>query len=308
MPLTITLPLLQSINTAVSTAFNDQLAVTPSKWQKFCYETMSGGDANVYPRLDMIPGLREWFGERVVNSLSMSTFRVANRDFEGTIGIGRNQIMDDTWALVLDPATKQLAKNAGDYYDILVADLMKSGNTTQSYDGSQNFFDTGHTNYAVSGGVVSVTTAPNYVAGANAPWFLLDTTQILKPFIVQKRTPPVFVPKVSLNDDNVFFQKEFIWGTDFRGAVANGIYQYAFMSQANFNMANLVDARNKMKAWRRPDGRPMGVTPSLLVVPSIYYLTAEKYRTSEYDPLVTVNLTPNLVQGQFEVLENDYLN
>ena len=154
---------------------------------------------------------------------------------------------------------------------------------------------------------MSAATAPNYVAGGHAPWFLLDTTQIVKPFIVQKRTPPVFIPKISLTDDNVFFQKEFVWGTDFRGAVANGVYQYAFMSQATFNMANLEDARNKMKAWRRPDGQPMGVNPDLLVVPTTYFLTAKSYYTSEYDPLAGA-LTPNRVKGLFEVLENDYLN
>lgn len=306
MPI-ITLPLLNSINNAVSTAFNSQLAMTETKWQKFCYETNSTGDASVYPRLDMLPGMREWFGDRQVNSLSASTFRVSNRTFEATIGINREQIEDDQYG-ILTPAAQQLAKNAVNYYDILVAAMMKAGNTTPSYDGAQNFFDVAHTNYAVAGGVVSQTTAPNYVAGGNPPWFLLDTTQILKPFVVQKRRPPVLTPKVSLSDDNVFFAKEFIWGTDFRGAVAPGIYQYAFMSQATFNMANLVAARNAMKAWTRPDGIPMGVSPNLLVVPSVYALQAAKYKTSEYDPLVTAALTPNLVQGQFEVLENDFLN
>jgi phage major head subunit gpT-like protein len=302
----ITIPNLLSLNNAVSTAFNSQLAMTEPKWPKFAMETTSTGDSSVYPRLDMIPGMREWFGDRVVNSLSMLTFRVPNRTFESTIGIKRTQIEDDQFSF-LAPAAGQLAKNAQSYYDVLLAQLMKAGNSTPSYDGAQNFFDVAHTNYAIAGGVVGPTTAANFVAGANPPWFLLDTSQILKPFFVQKRRPPVLTPKISLTDDNVFNAQEFIWGTDFRGAVSFGIYQYAYMSQATFNMANLVAARNAMKAWNRPDGIPMDVSPNLLVVPSTYYLTAKAYQTSQYDPLAGA-LTPNVVQGQFDVLENDFLN
>ena len=305
MPL-ITLPLLQSINNAVSTAFNDQLSMAAPVWDKIAFESTSTGDASVYPRLDMIPGVREWFGDRVYNSLSTATFRVPNRLFESTISIKREQVEDDQYG-ILTPAAAQLGRNAAYYYDVLLAQMMKSANSLQSYDGSQNFFDVAHTNYAISGGIVAPTTAANFVTGANPPWFLLDTTQVLKPFLVQKRRPPVITPKVALTDDNVFNQGEYAWGTDFRGAVATGIYQFAYMSQATFNMANLVAARAAMAGWNRPDGIPMGIRPNLLVVPSTYFLLAKKYYTSEYDPLA-VSLTPNLVQGQFEPIENPYLN
>ncbi len=305
MPI-ITMPLLASINNAVSTRFNTQLAMTEPKWPKFAEEVASTGDTSVYPRLDMIPGMREWFGDRVVNSLSAVTFRVPNRLFENTIGIRREQIEDDQYGF-LGPAAAQMGRNAAVYYDVLLAQAMKAANASASYDGSQNFFDVAHTNYAISGGVATTTTAANFVTGANPPWFLLDTSQVLKPFFVQKRRPPVITPKIALTDDNVFNQGEFIWGADFRGAVSPGIYQYAYMSQATFNMANLVAARVAMASWNRPDGVPMGVMPNMLVVPSTYALLAQKYYSSEYDPLVST-LTPNLVQGQFEVVENPFLN
>ena len=303
----ISFPLIASISTTVSVAFNDQLAMAKPVWPSFAGEVNSTGDSSVYPRLDMIPGMREWFGDRVVHSLSTTNFRVPNRLFESTIGVKRENIEDDQYGF-LAPAAAQLGRNAITYYDILLAQMMKAANALPSYDGSQNFFDVAHTNYAISGGVVGPTTAANYTAGGNAPWFLLDTTQVLKPFFVQKRRPPVITPKIALTEDNVFFQSEFIWGTDMRGAVSPGIYQYAYMSQATFNMANLVAARNAMAAWNRPDGTPMGVLPNVVVVPSVYALLASKYFTSEYDPLAGTTLTPNLVQGRFKPIENVFLN
>jgi phage major head subunit gpT-like protein len=50
---------------------------------------------NEYPRLDDMPGIREWIGDRLVHDLSASTYQIRNREFEKTIGIKRSQIEDD---------------------------------------------------------------------------------------------------------------------------------------------------------------------------------------------------------------------
>lgn len=303
MPTTITMPLLASINNAVSTAYNDQLYRTETKWEKFCYTAMSTGAASIYPRLDMLPGLREWIGDRVVQSLSQSTFSITNKTFEQTIGINREQIEDDQFG-ILTPMVQELARNVASFPDILVANLLKVGNATVSYDGSQNFFDVAHTNYTSAGAAATVA---NYVAGGSAAWYLMDVSRTLQPMIVQKRRPFVITSKTALTDDNVFNAKEFVWGADGRMNVGFGIWQLAYMSQAALNMANLEAARTAMKSFRRPDGTPMGINPNLLVVPSTLYATAQAYYINDYDPLAGV-LTPNRVKGMFPVLENDWLN
>ena len=58
----ISFPVLQSINNGVNTAFNDQLFAAEPVWKKagFVFEATSTGAAEVYPRLDMLKGLREW--------------------------------------------------------------------------------------------------------------------------------------------------------------------------------------------------------------------------------------------------------
>lgn len=47
-------------------------------------------------------------------------------------------------------------------------------------------------------------------------WYLLDNSTPIRPFIVQERQAPQFVARTSMADDNLFFNKEFIWGVDAR--------------------------------------------------------------------------------------------
>src|ERR1700733_5666780 len=108
----ITFPNLQSINDGVSLAYNDQLYAVGTRYKDFTFEATSTGEAEVYPRLNMLPGLREWVGDRVVNSLSQVTFRIANRMFEETIGVSRTDIEDDRYGM-LTPIAGELGMNAG---------------------------------------------------------------------------------------------------------------------------------------------------------------------------------------------------
>lgn len=61
-------------------------------------------------------------------------------------------------------------------------------------------------------------------------WFLLDTSKPIKPLIFQQRKAPQFIAKDSINDDNVFFQKQFIYGTDSRDNAGYSLWQLAFGS------------------------------------------------------------------------------
>jgi phage gp29-like protein len=85
----ITFPALQSINDGLNLAYNSQLFATGTKYDAFTLETNSTGAAEVYPRLNMLPGLREWIGDRQVMSLSQATFSILNRLFELTIEVAR---------------------------------------------------------------------------------------------------------------------------------------------------------------------------------------------------------------------------
>lgn len=47
-------------------------------------------------------------------------------------------------------------------------------------------------------------------------WYLIDGSRPIKPFLVQVRQEPNFVYRASEDDDNLFFNKEYIWGVDAR--------------------------------------------------------------------------------------------
>jgi phage major head subunit gpT-like protein len=308
----ITFPALQSINDNVGLEFNSQLIAVGSKYKRFTQETNSIGAGTVYPRLNMLPGLRQWTGDRVVQSLSQVTFQINNLLFEETIGVARTDVEDDQFGILTGAATA-LGDNTGRLPDLLIAALLKQGHTTIIYDG-QNFFDTAHPDFTSTGGG---TTSANFVAGASTPWYLFDVSRPQKPMVYQRRRPFVLIPKFSMQDPQVFWSKEFEWGVDGRSNAGFGIWQYGFESQQPLTVENLIAARTQMATYRRPDGSPMGVEGTLLVVPSSLYPTAKALANDELIPNTysstftagtTVGLYPNPARGMFEAYEDQWLN
>ncbi len=303
----ITFPALQSLNEAVSLAYNTQFFEAERVCDPFVFDATSTGAAEVYPRLDLIGGLREWLGDRVVEQLSVSTFTITNKWYEKTISVNRADIEDDRFGL-LAPAAMQLGQNAAQLKDLLIAGLMKNGASSPTYDG-QNFFSTAHPNPTSTG---APSTVANYQSGSNPIWFLLDTTRIIKPWIWQTRRPFQIIPKFSMTDEQVFWNKEFEWGTDGRCNAGYGLWQTAFMSQAQMTIANVSAARTAMASIRRPDGTPMGIKPNLLVCGTGLYPDARAYAENEFVPIDSTTgaatLAPNPLRGLFKALENVWLN
>jgi phage major head subunit gpT-like protein len=299
----ITFPALQSINEIVTMAYNSQLYAAASLWKNFAMEVPSTGAANVYPRLDMLPGLREWVGERVVNSLTQETFQIWNKKYEETIGIKRTDIEDDQFGL-LSVAASQLGEDAGQLPDLLVAELFKNGVSTQWVDG-QDFFSASHVAFPNTS---RTDINSNYQSGGSTSWYLIDNSRVLKPFIFQPRRPFTLVPRTSLTDPSVFDNDEFLWGTDGRCAAGYGLYQLIYRSDAELNLANLTAARAAMAAWKRPNGAPMGITPTQLVVPTSLFPVAKAYELNDFDPQQLSNLTPNTFKGLSKAVENVWLN
>jgi phage major head subunit gpT-like protein len=298
----ITFPFLQSINNSVNLAFNEQLYTAQSIYKDYAMVVNSEGDTEVYPRLDMLPGMRLWIGERLVNSLTQETFTIPNQTFEETIAVGREQLEDDKYGL-LAPAAAQLGDDAAVLPDKLIATLLKNGTSTPWVDG-QDFFSATHVSFPNTG---NTATNSNYQAGSSTSWYLIDNSRRLKPLIFQNRRPFKIVPKFSLTDPSVFFDNEYIWGVDGRCAAGYGLYQLIYRSDAPLTLANLVAARAAMAAWKRPDGSPMGITPTDLMVPSSLYPQAIAYCTNEFDPNASA-LTPNTFRGLAKAVENRWLN
>lgn len=70
---------------------------------------------------------------------------------------------------------------------------------------------------------------------SDTQWFLLDTTQVLKPLIYQDRETPNFVSQTNMDADDVFMRAEYKFGVEARGAAAFGYWQMAYGSTGTGN-------------------------------------------------------------------------
>ncbi len=230
-----------------------------------------------YGWLGKMPKVREWVGPRVVQNLTEADYSIKEKRFELTIGVDRDDIETDNLgqystlfegmgeAAVLDP-------------EQMIWDLLKAGFTTNCYDG-QYFFDTDHPVLNEAGEVTSVA---NTDGGAGLPWFLLDTSRVVKPLIKQvRRDFGEIVARDKVTDDNVFDLNEFRYGIDARMNFGYGLWQMAWGSKQTLNAANYGIGRAALMGMKGDYGRPLGIKPNLLVVPPALESAGLKLLNSE---------------------------
>jgi phage major head subunit gpT-like protein len=245
------------------TLFNRGLEAAPSFWQEIAMKVPSQTREENYSWLGQGGAIREWMGPRVVNNLSASGYTIKNRDFEKTIGVPRNDVEDDQIGL-FSPMFELMGYETKVFPDELIFSLLASGFATSCYDG-QSFFDTDHP--VGDNGTTPVVSVSNMQAGSATPWFLLDCSKPIRPLILQMRKEFRFVAKDDERDDNVFSNKEFVYGVDGRCNAGFGFWQLAFGSKDTLNTANYASARAAMASLKNDAGKVLGIRPTHLVVP-----------------------------------------
>ncbi len=257
----ITPSVLNSLFTAFNFKFQDAFKGVEPTWKKVAMETTSVTTSETYGWLGQVPRFREWIGERAIRALDSFGYTIANRTFENTIGIKREQIEDDQWGLFA-PLFAELGRATAIFPDELVYGLLQKGATTKCYDGN-NFFDT-HAVKDANGNLTGV--ANCNLTGSGPIWYLFDTKKLVKPVILQKRREFQFVAKTNPNEsDAVFLKNEYLYGVDGRLNVGFGLWQTAYASNLPLNRANLRAAINAMVTLPLDYGRPAGIVPDLLV-------------------------------------------
>lgn len=299
----ITLNFLQSLYQGVQTSFNQYLGAAPGHYRKLCMMVDSKHRSETYPRLDQLPGIREWIGDRIVHSLSAGSYAVRNKKFEETIGIEREDIEDDAFGL-FNLAIQQLGVNAGEFPDLLTARMINGGGSSLGPDG-QYFFDTDHPSWDATGTAIS---ASNYQSGAGAAWYLLDLSRPLKPFLFQNRVPFDIAARQSLQDPTVFEKDKFVWGTRGRCNAGFGLWQLAFKSKADLTKANVDAAVTAMGSRFRPDGAPIAISPTHLMVPKALEGRGRAIVNNEFIGVSGSGAENNEWKGFAELLINPWLN
>lgn len=258
----ITRASLAALNIAMTTAFNTRLTGVETTYGRIAMTVNSTTRHQAYPKLSELGPMREWIGERYIERLETDGFVITNRKFEKTVSVPVDDISDDQYG-IYTPVVSDMGQVAAELPDDLVWEQLEKDFNTAHYDG-QFFFDTDHPVENEAGVEVSVS---NFQGGAGAAWYLIDDSRSIKPMIFQDREAAKITPKTNLNDDNVFFQDEFVWGAKRRCATGFGAWQLIYASRQTLNAANYAAARAAMMAMRGHKGRKLNLKPKLLVVP-----------------------------------------
>ncbi|MBS4773425.1 MAG: Mu-like prophage major head subunit gpT family protein [Proteobacteria bacterium] len=288
---------LKALNTAVKTIFQSAFSGAKTEYQKIAMVVPSNKGSNTYPWLGNSFNLREWVGERVIQNLKEYDYTIKNKKYEGTVAIPEEAIEDDDIGLY-NPLIANMGDAAAKHPDELIFGLLKAGTSTLCYD-KQNFFDTDHP-VLQDGKEVSVS---NYKTGSSAAWYLLDTSRPVKPLIYQKRKEYSLIKKDGEKDDNRFWEGKVVYGTDGRGNAGFGFWQMAYCSKEDLTAANFEAAYAAMCSFKGDNGKPLGIRPTVLVVPPSLRSKANSIVTADKLANGADNPNKNLV----EVMDTTWL-
>jgi phage major head subunit gpT-like protein len=283
-----------------NTRFNQAFDGAKSYVDQIAMTVPSSARQENYAWMGAFPGFREWVGPRVIQNLSLQSYVLKNLPFESTISVPREDVDDDQYG-IFGPMFSEMGRRAKTHPDELLFSVIKDAFTLDSYDG-QNFFDTDHP--VGDGSNMPVTLVANTDGGSGAPWFLLDTSRAIRPFIWQLRKPYQLVRKDQPTDDNVFLSKELIYGTDARCNVGLGLWQLAWGSKQPLNSDNYKAARTAMMGFKDDAGKLLGVMPDTLICGGANESPALKLLNSEYQS----DLQSNEWKGTAKLIVTPYLD
>lgn len=204
--------------------------------------------------------MREWIGDRVVNSLVLHGYAIKNKLFEMTHSVPRVKIEDDKYG-VFAPMFEQMGHAAVLYPDENVFALLPNGFTTNCYDGKP-FFSAGHVSEFSDNGIAQ----SNLLDGEEPAWYLLDCSRPIKPLVFQERLKPSFIHFTAETNENVFWRDEYIYGARARSNAGYGLWQLAFAAKVPLTSANFESAFQAMASQKDEAGKPLGIMPNKLVV------------------------------------------
>jgi len=123
--------------------FTESLLGAPKGfWQSACFKVDSDGAGETYNWMAELPAVREFLDERAVQRLRAEAFTLANRDWEDTVIVHKNELRDDKLGVVR-PRIQGLAEAMVRHRDSLFWGTIVAGTGVAGYDGA-NFFSAAH--------------------------------------------------------------------------------------------------------------------------------------------------------------------
>ena len=242
---------LQNLFISFNASFQNGIKQAAPDWMDIAMPVPSGTRRNEYGWLGRIPNVRQWIGPRQINALTRYAYAIENLPWEETVEVDRDDIEDDNLG-IYGPLFTMFGEATSRAPNQLVYNTLKGGFANPCYDG-QPFFDADHPVLDANG---NPTFAANTdaVAGTGPAWFLIDNRTSIKPLIFQNRQDWRLIAKDRPDDDNVFFDKKFIYGADARYNTGYGFWQYAWGSTQPPPRRPRRARRHEGRLWR-PDRR-----------------------------------------------------
>jgi len=286
----ITPQILAAARIGFQTIFQRAFDGAPSDFEKIAMIVNSSSKQETYGWLGQATGFRKWLGDRIIQNLKAHGYTIVNEAFENTVGVDRDDIEDDALG-IYTPMFEQLGLDAKAHPNELVFNLLKGGFSSTCYDG-QYFFDTDHP-VTVNGVETSVS---NFGGGSGTPWFLLDATKAVRPIIFQKRRDYQFVAMDKVDDEEAFSKKQLRYGVDCRVNAGYGLWQLAYAFKETLDKASFNEAFAAMQSCKGDNGKPLGIKPSLLVVPPSLRGAALEIAKAERDATGATNVNRDAVE------------
>ncbi|MCH8500156.1 MAG: Mu-like prophage major head subunit gpT family protein [Marinobacter sp.] len=301
----ITPTLLTTLMTSFKKEFQAGQTMVSPQWDKVATRVPSSSKSNTYGWLGQFPTFREWIGSRVIKDMAAHGYQITNKLFESTVGVERTDIEDDNIGIYA-PLFQEMGRAAAIHPDELIWALLAAGGSTLCYDG-QNFFDDEHPVYPNVDGTGTPTLVANQSIPAESPgpaWYLLDVSRAIKPLIYQERIPANFQAMTKEEDEAVFTDDQYRYGVRARSNVGFGFWQMAYKSQQPLTKENYAAARTAMMQLKADGGRPLGIRPTMLVVPAGLESAALEVIKAERD----ASGATNVYQNSAELLVTPWLN
>ena len=115
---------------------------TNNQWMDVATLIQSSTGENRYKWLSNFPRMREWIDEKSIKAFEGASYSIVNRDWEATVEVDRNDIMDDNLGIYA-PQARMAGYSAKRFPDEIVFSLINNGFNQKGYDG-KNFFATDH--------------------------------------------------------------------------------------------------------------------------------------------------------------------
>jgi phage major head subunit gpT-like protein len=149
----ITQAALAALRTTFSNLFQGGYSQSPVWNPRVATEVPSASASNTYGWLDVLPKMRKWVGPRMYSNLKERKQVVLNDDYECSVKVDRNDILDDNLN-IYSMTIPMLGRAARKWRDQLLRDLIELGTATICFDG-QFFFDVDHP-IDIDGGISGV--------------------------------------------------------------------------------------------------------------------------------------------------------